>query len=237
MLLYTDTLTHLLHIETATTVCSVAISIGEQVLALKESNEVRNHAESLTVFIQEVAEQASVSLHDLDAVVVSKGPGSYTGLRIGVATAKGLCFSLDKPLIAINTLQLMANHVRKMALPVEPGANVLICPMLDARRMEVYSAFYDLNNQVARETAADIIDADSYTDLLDKYKIVFCGNGAPKCQSLLEKHPNAFFLNEIHPSARYMPELAAPAFTRTDFVDVAYFEPFYLKDFYTPGKV
>ncbi len=230
----------LLHLETATTVCSVALSKDGKLLATRESNEARSHAESITVFIEEVVSEAQLSLNDIDAVAVSKGPGSYTGLRIGVSTAKGLCYSLEKPLIAINTLQAMGYHLCKsviienIILSLEKQQGLLICPMIDARRMEVYSGFYDLNNNTIRETSADIIDENSYSSILEKYKVVFCGDGAAKCKPVFEKHPNAIFLDDINPSARYMPELAEAAYIKKEFVDVAYFEPFYLKDFFTP---
>lgn len=231
----------LLNIETATTVCSIALSRDGKLLAIKESDEARSHAESITVFIEEVVSQAGFTLNDIDAVAVSKGPGSYTGLRIGVSTAKGLCYSLEKPLIAINTLQSMGYYLSKSELVktiVSNGADqteFLICPMIDARRMEVYSGFYDLNNTCIRETSADIIDETSYSSILEKYKVIFCGDGAAKCKPVFEKHPHAIFLDAVFPSAVYMIELAEAAYNKNDFVDVAYFEPFYLKDFFTPA--
>jgi tRNA threonylcarbamoyladenosine biosynthesis protein TsaB len=227
----------ILAIETATTVCSICISKDGQPLAIKELNEANVHAAMVTVFIEEALAAAGLKLKDMDAVAVSKGPGSYTGLRIGVSAAKGLCYALDKPLIAINTLQALAAKMMAENSSLHSFKNALLCPMLDARRMEVYTTFYDENLNTVRDTAADIIDAESYKDILDKQRVFFFGNGAAKCKSTLEYHPNAVFIDEIEASAQYTALLAHKAYAQQQFEDVAYFEPFYLKDFlFTPAK-
>lgn len=353
----------ILNLETATKVCSVSLGKDSELLALKEQHDDYSHAEKLTLFIQEVLEEAGVTIKEIDAVAVSKGPGSYTGLRIGVSTAKGLCYSLEKPLIAVSTLKAMArdpsltlpqgegikapryytagkldwntsienakehrknptdaewiiwqrlrakqigykfrrqhpidkyivdfvciekklvieidgkmhdnqkeedesrtdklnqkgfkvirfaneeviintdNVVSKIkseldnikVLPFgEDSGGVLFCPMIDARRMEVYNAFYDINNNEIREVAADIVDENSYQEFLDKHRVVFFGDGAAKCKTALEKHENAFFADDVFPSAKNMITLSEEQFNKQQFEDVAYFEPYYLKDF------
>lgn len=232
----------LLCLETATTVCSVALAKDRKVLALREVNQGYTHSENLTVFTDQVLKEAGCSFAELDAVVVSKGPGSYTGLRIGVSAAKGFCFALDKPLIAVNTLRSMAYGVRStmdpsIALSEEKttGNGILLCPMIDARRMEVYCAFYDLDNNEIRPTSAEIIAADSFSDLLEDNKVIFFGDGSSKCRQTLT-HPNAVFLDNAFPSAAYLVQLAEDKFQDKKFEDVAYFEPYYLKDFVAGGK-
>ena len=217
----------ILNIETATKVCSVAIGRDGELIALKETNKEKSHSSVITLLIQEVLKKAGIVLSDLDAIAVSRGPGSYTGLRIGVSTAKGLCYSLDKPLIAISTLQAMARG------RVENKSNIpiLYCPMIDARRMEVYTAFYDADNNEVRKPGADIIDKNSYANILDKNKVVFFGDGAAKCKATLSHHANAIFVDDVLPSARNMIPLSEKAFNDQQFEDVAYFEPYYLKDF------
>ena len=219
----------LLFLETATQVCSVALADGDQLLALKESESANSHSSLLTTFIQEVISEAGMKLNDLDAIVVSKGPGSYTGLRIGVSTAKGLCYSLEKPLIAINTLQSLAIGMRDIIKP--EAENVLFCPMIDARRMEVYTAFYDANNKVIQATSAQIIDENSFVDLLKTHQIYFGGDGAEKCKDALAQNTNAIFIDDFRISAKDMIEIASAKFEQKQFEDVAYFEPYYLKDF------
>jgi tRNA threonylcarbamoyladenosine biosynthesis protein TsaB len=226
----------ILNLETATTVCSVSLSKDGKLLGLKEQNGDYSHAENLTLFIEDVLKQADLKLSDIDAVAVSKGPGSYTGLRIGVSTAKGLCYSLDKPLIAINTLQhtalsVIANFRFKIL-----NQKSLFCPMLDARRMEVYCAVFDLEGNEIKSTAAEIIDENSFSDLLKDHSIYFFGDGASKCKEALSKNANAFFIDEIVPSAKNMIVLSEMAFKHEQFEDVAYFEPFYLKDFVAGKK-
>ena len=220
-------MSYILNIETATKICSVAIGRNGELIALKETDKEKSHSSVITLLIQEVLKKADIVLSDLVGVAVSKGPGSYTGLRIGVSTAKGLCYSLDKPLIAISTLQAMARG------RVENKSNIpiLLCPMIDARRMEVYTAFYDIDNNEVRKPGADIIDENSYADILDKNKVIFFGDGAAKCKDALSHHANAIFVDDVFPSARNMIPLSVKSFNDRQFEDVAYFEPYYLKDF------
>lgn len=221
----------ILNIETSTTVCSVALGRDGEAIALKELNDGYTHSENLTLFIQDVLKEADVSFSAIDAIAVSKGPGSYTGLRIGVSTAKGLCFALDKPLIGINTLQAMAS-IKPLIEEEEITYNqLLFCPMIDARRMEVYCTFYDSLNHEIRKTAAVIIDENSFADILANDKVVFFGDGAEKCKEKLAQHKNAFFADNVFPSAKYMTILSEQAFTSKHFENLAYFEPYYLKDF------
>lgn len=213
----------ILNIETATNVCSVALARDGKLISLKESKQDKSHAELLTVFIEDILNTNNLKASSLDAVAVSKGPGSYTGLRIGVSTAKGICFGINKPLIGISTLQAMAYGVCEKH-------NSWFCPMIDARRQEVYSAFFDNKNQLKREVSADIIETNSYKDILDERKVIFFGNGSEKCKNIL-KSKNAFFIDNISPSAKNMIELSEKAFNNKKFENTAYFEPFYLKDF------
>lgn len=216
----------ILCLETATTVCSVALGKDGAAIAMREVNAGYTHSENLTVFVQQLLEEAGFSFADLDAIAVSKGPGSYTGLRIGVSAAKGFCFALDKPLIAINTLEGMAAAVKG----TETGHEVL-CPMLDARRMEVYCAFYDRDGNEVRPTSAEIITETSFSDILSGNRVIFFGDGAAKCKPMLQSNPNAIFLDEIYPSAQFLVNAAEMKFRSMAFEDVAYFEPYYLKDF------
>lgn len=226
----------ILNLETATTVCSVSLGKDGQLLAFKEHNGDYSHSENLTLFIEDVLQQAHVKLADIDAIAVSKGPGSYTGLRIGVSTAKGLCYSLNKPLIAINTLQHLSLSVSKNPKSKILSPNSFLCPMIDARRMEVYCAIYDASNKEIKATAAEIIDENSFSDLLEKNQVLFFGDGAEKCKSILSQNKNAIFIDNIFPSATNMIALSEQAFTNKQFEDVAYFEPFYLKDFIAGKK-
>ncbi len=219
----------ILNIETATTMCSVSLGKDGQLLALKELNGDYTHAENLTLFIEDVVQQAGIQLKDIDAVAISKGPGSYTGLRIGVSTAKGLCYSLDKPLIAINTLEHLSRSIT-----IQEGT--LVCPMIDARRMEVYCAVYDHTGKEMLPTAAEIIDETSFSTLLNEYKMVFIGDGAAKCKETFSSQPNAVFIDDVFPSAKQMISLSETAYQTARFEDVAYFEPFYLKDFVAGKK-
>ena len=219
----------ILLIETATKSCSVSLSSENKIIACKEEvNKQYSHAEKLTVFITELFKTQDFSIKDLDAIAVSKGPGSYTGLRIGVSTAKGLCYALDIPLISVSTLKAMAFRM------AQKEDSDLYCPMIDARRMEVYNAFYNSTNKEIRGIQADIIEADSYQKELDK-KVLFFGDGAQKCKQIIQ-HPNAKFLDDIFPSSKDMLEIANEKFSEKIFEDVAYFEPFYLKDFVTGKK-
>ncbi len=214
----------ILHIETSTTVCSVVLSENGKVVSERISLIGPSHASLLSVFVQEILQETQA--HP-DAVAVSCGPGSYTGLRIGVSTAKGLCYGWNVPLIAVNTLQLLASTV---ATETPAEENTLFCPMIDARRMEVYSAFYDKDLNLFRKIAADIVDENSYLDILADHKVLFFGNGADKCRSSIT-HANAQFIDDIQPKAVNMISLAEKAFAESKFEDVAYFEPFYLKEF------
>jgi len=208
-------------------VCSVALSVDGIVQAIQESHIKNAHAESITLFSQEVIEQAGYSFNDLDAIAVSKGPGSYTGLRIGVSTAKGLCYAKDIPLISVNTLKAMAYGMR-MHNNVEP---YLYCPMIDARRMEVYVAVFNQKLDTVTETKAEIIDENSFSKVLANNKMLFAGDGAGKCKTPLSKNQNAHFIDDFFPSASFLSALAEEKFNKELFEDVAYFEPFYLKDF------
>jgi tRNA threonylcarbamoyladenosine biosynthesis protein TsaB len=224
----------ILSIETATTVCSVALARDGKLLSLKETSDKNSHSSVLTLFIDEVIQQTGLDKSLLDAVAVSEGPGSYTGLRIGVATAKGICYALDKVLIAVPTLQAMAVGMYGTGYWA-PGTGqsnqILFCPMLDARRMEVYSALFDHTGKQIRETRAEIINENSFAEFLNKQQVVFAGDGAGKCKAILEMHPNAVFMDVFQPSAKYMMILAEQKYARKEFEDIAYFEPFYLKDF------
>jgi tRNA threonylcarbamoyladenosine biosynthesis protein TsaB len=225
----------ILNLETATTACSVSLARDGKLLALKELNADYTHAENLTIFIEDVLKEAGCELHSLDAIAVSKGPGSYTGLRIGVSTAKGLCYSLDKPLIALNTLRSMAEGVLASRKDMITSSS-LLCPMIDARRMEVYCAVYDAAGKEIKETAAEIIDENSFSELLKDHQIIFFGDGAAKCKSTFEGNTNAVFIDDIYPSAKDMISASEEAFSKNMFEDVAYFEPFYLKDFVAGKK-
>jgi tRNA threonylcarbamoyladenosine biosynthesis protein TsaB len=225
----------ILNLETATTACSVSLAKDGKLLALKEQNGEYSHAENLTLFIEDVIRQSGLSLNDVEAIAVSKGPGSYTGLRIGVSTAKGLCYSLNKPLIAVNTLSSMSANIihRTSSLSHLPS---LLCPMLDARRMEVYCAVYDLDGKEIVPTSAEIIDEHSFSGLLKDHMIWFFGDGAGKCKKVLSGNPNALFIDDIECSAKDMISLSEEAFSKKQFEDIAYFEPFYLKDFVAGKK-
>lgn len=219
----------ILYIETSTDVCSVAVSKDSQIIFKREELGGPSHASILGVFVNEALQELRESHIVLDAVAVSCGPGSYTGLRIGVIEAKGLCYGLNIPLIAIETLKIMAQHVRKSQIITE---DTLLCPMIDARRMEVYDTIFDINLNIVREVSADIIDESSFIDFLDKQKVLFFGNGASKCKTTLNSS-NAIFLDGVNPHALDMVEFAENAYANEQFVDIAYFEPFYLKEFVT----
>ncbi|MEZ4793549.1 MAG: tRNA (adenosine(37)-N6)-threonylcarbamoyltransferase complex dimerization subunit type 1 TsaB [Gelidibacter sp.] len=214
---------YLLNIETATTNCSVSLSKEGEILVLKEDNNLNySHAESLHSYIDEVLNSAQIKATQLNAIAVSKGPGSYTGLRIGVSAAKGLCFALDVPLISVETLQSLAYQVI--------SKNGVIIPMLDARRMEVYSAIYDSNYQQIRDTKAQILEVSSFKAYLEKGMVYFIGSGVEKAQTIID-HPNAVFIEGKLPSASQMGLLAYNRYKKNDTEDVAYFEPYYLKEF------
>lgn len=217
----------ILHIETATSVCGAALSVNGKMVALAEIDAQNVHAEKLTLLIDEVMQQAGFTYQNLSAVSVSAGPGSYTGLRIGVSTAKGLCFALDIPLLAVPTLDAMAAGMFSQSV----SENIdFLCPMLDARRMEVYAAMYQSGEKVLNEHA-EIITENSYQNWLNKGKVLFFGTGAEKCKPVLGQHPNAVFADGFSCSAAYQTRIAHADFVNKKWVDTAYFEPNYLKEF------
>ena len=224
----------ILNIETSTRVCSVCISKDGIVQSFRETNDEKTHAKLLTVFIDEIVKEQNLSFNDFDAIAVSKGPGSYTGLRIGVSTAKGLCYAKDLPLIAVNTLEAMANgvisKVKLNEVSIDGFENAILVPMIDARRMEVYSAFFNSRGGSIREVKAEIIDENSYSEILAKQKMIFFGDGSEKITETI-KHENAIFIENANPSSRSMVSLSEDAYIKEEFNDIAYFEPFYLKDF------
>ena len=219
----------ILNLETATSNCSVSLAENGNTIAIKEHDTPNySHSEQLHLFIQEVLKESSLSLADVNAIAVSKGPGSYTGLRIGVSAAKGLCFSLDIPLISIPTLNSMAYQAR--------GAKVdFVIPVLDARRMEVYSKVFDADLNEVRETKAQIIDENSFASYLKKGKVLLMGSGAEKCKEVLSNPAIEFDIKSV-PSAKEMSQLSHLKYKNGDFEDVAYFEPYYLKDFILQQK-
>lgn len=218
----------ILNIETATTNCSVSIAEDGRMIALRELNSASfSHSEDLHYFIKEVLEEASIATTDLDAIAVSKGPGSYTGLRIGVSAAKGLCFALDIPLIGISTLESMVAQLK-----LKEG---IVIPVLDARRMEVYSAVFNLGYEQIRETRVEEVQPDLYSEYTERGKVYVIGNGALKCSEIL-KHPNIVFDDSVVPSAREMCPLSYDKFMTKNFENTAYFEPDYLKDFIIKQK-
>ncbi len=218
----------ILLIETATTSCSLALAEDGLILSKKELNEHNIHASHVTLFIDELMHLTGKTYSNLTAVAVSQGPGSYTGLRIGVSTAKGLCFALDIPLIAVNTLQAMAaGLLEKTSLRNE---KTLLCPMIDARRMEVYTALFDRDLATIENIQAKILDETSFDKYLKNHTILFFGDGAEKCKPLYSHRPNTTFI-EFENSASYLGVLAEQKLKSGDIEDVAYFEPYYLKDF------
>ncbi len=217
----------ILHIETSTAVCSVAVSEDGLSIFSKEDHNGPSHAVSLGVFVDEALSFVDSHAMVLDAVAVSCGPGSYTGLRIGVSMAKGVCYGRNIPLIGLPTLEVLCVPV---LLYHELPEDALLCPMIDARRMEVYAAIYDRALNVKREIAADIVDENSYLNFLNEHPVYFFGDGALKCRDKIT-HPNAHFIENINPLAKMMFPLAEKAVAKQDFKDVAYFEPFYLKEF------
>ena len=221
----------ILNIETSTTVCSVSLSKNGKLITHKEINNGYTHAENLHVFIEEVVKIAGITLKDLNVIAISKGPGSYTGLRIGVSAAKGLAFTLNIPLIALDTLQIMTNGAL-----IENEKNVFYCPMIDARRMEVYTAVYNTNLEKVKDTEALIVNEQSVSVFSSFDKIYFFGDGMAKCKTVLQILPNANFIETILPGAEAMCNLSFKKYQNNSFEDVAYFEPFYLKDFLILSK-
>ena len=219
-------MSYLLAIETATKVCSVALFKDDQLIQLKEEKGAYSHAENLAEFTSQLLADSNLIAKDLSGIIISKGPGSYTGLRIGISFAKGLCYSLDIPLISIDTLHALALGWKQSENPETD----LICPMIDARRMEVYSAIYDFELRRLKSISADVIEVGSYEELLEDNSIVFVGDGAEKCQNLL-KGQNRAFRGDFLPSAGYLGKEGYKKFLSSEIEDVAYFEPYYLKEF------
>lgn len=219
----------ILQIETATSVCSCALSLHGKTIAVKEINQVNVHIEKITLLIESLLKEAHYGFEDLYAIAVSMGPGSYTGLRIGVSTAKGLCYALDIPLLAVNTLEAMAQGF--IDNYPEHGEGALICPMIDARRMEVYSAVYDTKLNQIDPVAARIIDEDSFESLSQRNTLILFGDGAEKFTDTFLANERIVIFKDFVNSATYLSKVAFEKAQNKTFEDVAYFEPFYLKDF------
>ena len=224
----------ILNIETTTHVCSVALSRDGQMVRIRENHEGKSHAALLTYYIDEILKQEGLGVKDLDAVGISQGPGSYTGLRIGVSTAKGLCYGASKPLVAVSTLQALTrgllHAVKALEQPPPLDDKTILVPMLDARRMEVYSALLNRKLEFIREGQAEVIGEQTYASWLEGCNMVFFGTGSDKCRQVIA-HPHAYFVEGIEPSAQHMSGLAEEKYQQGIFEDVAYFEPYYLKDF------
>ena len=216
----------ILSIETSTITSSLAIHNDGVLLASQHVHLIKSHSEYLVPTIKHLLEVCGLETSNLDAIAISKGPGSYTGLRIGTATAKGLCYGLEVKLIAINTLEAMSFGISAFY-----PEDTLLCPMIDARRMEVYCMIVRKDLSIVQPTKALVIDENSFSDFLSGQKIVFFGNGAGKCQNAMSSQPNAIFLEGIHPNAEHIGALAREQFQKHNFEDVSTFEPFYLKDF------
>jgi tRNA threonylcarbamoyladenosine biosynthesis protein TsaB len=216
------------HIETSTKACSLAISQGENIIFDRLDLDCFSHVAALGVFASEAMEYVKKNGLLVDAVAVSAGPGSYTGLRIGVSLAKGLCYGLNIPLIAIPSLEIICQTL--LETQAYPGDALYFCPMIDARRMEVYAAIYNQNRELVRDVHADIVDENTYEAYLCRGKVLFFGAGSDKCKPVIHS-PDAVFIEDVHPSAAAMLILANEAFRKKKFVDAAYFEPFYLKEF------
>jgi tRNA threonylcarbamoyladenosine biosynthesis protein TsaB len=220
-------------LETATNLCSVALCSSNTIVSLRESNELKSHASMLTVFISEILNEAGIKARDLDAIAVSKGPGSYTGLRIGVSVAKGIAYAASIPLIGIDTtLSMFWGLAGKMYEHRPADEDALFCPMLDARRMEIYYAIYDSAGNTVKDISAEIITAGSFSNFPESQKLIIFGDGAAKCKGVI-KRTNICFADDYRISAAGMQKPVFRAFYDHHFEDVAYFEPFYLKDFIT----
>ncbi len=223
----------ILSIETGTDVCSVALANDGELMALRESDEGRDHAKRVALFVDELLRETGVQPTDLDAIAIGKGPGSYTGLRIGVSFAKGMCYALNIPLIAIGSLDALTEVAREdydagiLDIEDEEWANARLCPMVDARRMEVYSQIFDTEGKAQSEVVAEVVTEGSYKEWREEHTFVIFGNGAKKCTEVLA---DAKFVS-VAPSARGIVRLAEERFNAGKFEDLAYFEPFYLKDF------
>ena len=223
----------ILSIETGTDICSVALANDGELMALRESDEGRDHAKKVAIFVDELLKETGVQPSDLDAIAVGKGPGSYTGLRIGVSFAKGMCYALDIPLIAVGSLDALTEVAREdydagiLDIEDEEWQQAMLCPMVDARRMEVYSQIFDTEGVAKSDVVAEVVTEESFKLWRENHKLVIFGNGARKCTEILA---DAIFV-EVAPSARGVVRLAEEAFAAQRFEDLAYFEPFYLKDF------
>ncbi|AMM50515.1 peptidase M22 [Rufibacter sp. DG15C] len=220
---------YILSLETSSSVCSVALHQDQQLLTYAELRLEKSHSSHITVMVNQVLEYAGVSLKEVNAVAVSGGPGSYTGLRIGSGTAKGLCYSLDIPLISVDTLTAMAQQVIETTPNKE---KFLYCPMIDARRSEVYTCIVTHDLKIALPVEPLIIESNSFEPYLEKQPVVFFGSGAAKAQEMLAPNENAFYLENVKPSAKAVGQLAFAKLQAQQFEDVAYYEPFYLKEVY-----
>lgn len=222
----------LLCIETSTEVCSVALVADGTVVDVLEDCSGQSHAKMLTQFTDDLMKKNGWAYADLDAVAVSEGPGSYTGLRIGVSVAKGICYAVSVPLLAVSPLEAMASAVSGKLKSRGAGSNSdMLCPMIDARRMEVYTALFNVDAERMSDVEAKVIDENSFSEELKNHKIFFFGNGADKCRNTLSSENAVFFDDQVFTSAANMADVAMSKFSKKQFVDVAYFEPFYLKDF------
>ncbi|MDR0364273.1 MAG: tRNA (adenosine(37)-N6)-threonylcarbamoyltransferase complex dimerization subunit type 1 TsaB [Bacteroidales bacterium] len=219
-------MTFILNIETATPVCSVALYADGKILSQKTGDKPNIHSEKLTLFIEETIKEGNLTFRQLDAVAVSEGPGSYTGLRIGASAAKGLCYALDIPLIAVSTLQAMAVCMKRFY----KNGDVLYCPMIDARRKDVYTALYNAQGEPIDPISAKTINEHTFQDILSRRTIIFGGDGAEKCREIINSS-NALFLNNFKYTAEGVAALSHKKWERREFTDTAYFEPFYLKEF------
>lgn len=223
---------YILCIESGTTTCSVSLSKGIQLIdVLEDHDSSYNHAQLLTVFIEKILVKHGITADRLSAVTVSKGPGSYTGLRIGVSAAKGICYATGKPLLAVGSLTSMAYGAKEwLLLNPKFSSPDFLCPMIDARRLEVYTQLFDPSVNEKSEIEAKILDQASFKEILDNHKVAFFGNGSAKAKELIV-HQNALFIDDFKPSARFMIPLAEEKLKHGLYEDIAYFEPFYLKDF------
>lgn len=217
---------YILHLDTSTSVCSVALSADNEILFYKESNEIKSHASLLSIFINEALTKHSLKYSELSAVAVSKGPGSYTGLRIGISTAKGICYARDIPLLAVSTLEILTIG----AFHSQNQPDALYCPMMDARRMEVYTCLFNNQLEIIQNTSAVILDEQFLKTLLSEKKIFFYGDGAKKAKNII-RSPNAILIEGVYPSARNMVDLALSKYKKHEIENTAYFVPYYLKDF------
>lgn len=220
----------ILCMETGSTTCSVALGSESGIIGVREVSDANTHASNLPVLIEELKQEAGIDLEDIDAIAVSMGPGSYTGLRIGVSLAKGMCYALHKPLIAVGSLEAMVNGVGEYINMADINSHAMLSPMIDARRMEVYTQLFDKQGLKLSEVKALVVEPDTFIHLLEENTVVFFGSGASKCKQVIG-NSGAIFVEHFKPSARYLLPLALKKFRDESFEDIAYFEPYYLKDF------